>query len=242
MNEILVEQGSAAWFAARRGLVTASRVSDAIARPKRKDGELLCRRDYRLQIVSEILTGISQDHYVSPAMEYGTENEPLARTAYEMALQVDVKLVGFALHPTISRAGCSPDGIIGENGLVQFKVPNTSTHIQYIIDGVVPKDYVEQMQWEMACCGPEFLYNDFVSHDPRIKEEDLQTLIIRLPRDNAKIAEMESEILLFLAEVDEMMLRLKEHAAGESTIERQLRESLHLVGKPQPIVTAMETE
>jgi hypothetical protein len=207
-------QRDAVWHRTRHGIVTASRVADAIAKRKPKKGqppeeveELACRRDYRLQLVSEILTGISVDHYVSPAMEYGTENEPLARAAYEMAAGMDVEQVGFVLHPTIARGGCSPDGIIGTDGLVEFKVPASTTHIQYLIDGMVPDQYIPQMMFQMACC--ERQYCDFVSHDPRMKDESLQTFICRLPRDNAVIAAMEAEVLVFLGEVDGMLDQLK---------------------------------
>jgi hypothetical protein len=96
--------------------------------------------------------------------------------------------------------------LVGADGLAEFKCPKTTTHLQYLVDGVVPDEYRPQMYWQMACCGREWC--DFVSHDPRMKDESLQTMIVRLPRDNAIIATMEAEVLVFLAEVDEMLARL----------------------------------
>jgi hypothetical protein len=99
------------WFAARCGSVTSSRIADVVAKRKRGDDELACRRDLRMTILCERLTGRHTDNYVSPDMEWGIENEPLARTTYELQNKCDVEMVGYVLHPKIQWAGASPDGL-----------------------------------------------------------------------------------------------------------------------------------
>lgn len=207
MRILDLPQGSPEWLAARAGKVTASRIADVLA--KIKTGEAAARRDYRAQLVAEILTGKPQeDGFVSAEMAWGTETEPLARSAYEVAKDVLVAQPGFVLHPKIERAGASPDGLAGNVGL-EIKCPKTATHLQYLIEGVVPSKYQPQMLWQMACMGAEA--TDFVSFDPRLPE-NLQLFVIRFPRDEKRIAEMESEVETFLAEVDATLAKLKARA------------------------------
>lgn len=196
-------QGSPEWLQSRAGKVTASRIEDVLA--KIKSGEAAARRDYRAQIVAEILTGRPQeDGYQSAEMLWGIENEELARSAYEVKTGVMVDQVGFIVHPRIERAGASPDGIAGKVGL-EIKCPKTATHLQYLLDGTVPAKYQPQMLWQMACGGFEAV--DFVSYDPRLPE-DMQLMVVRFPRDDARIADMEAEVVRFLAEVDDTVAKL----------------------------------
>lgn len=222
-----VKQGTKAWFSARAGCVTASRVADAIAMLK-KGGESAARRNYKMELLCERLTGKALEHYVTPAMEYGIEKEPLARTAYELLTGRDVSLVGFVCHPTIKMSGASPDGLVGDEGLAEFKVPNTLTHLEYWIAGVVPEDYQPQMLWQMACC--ERRWCDFVSHDPRLPEE-YRTFIVRMERDDKRIAEMEAGVVQFLSEVDDLLLKVRERNGGESFEEAKLKQSLAAIGQ-----------
>ncbi len=216
-------QGSVEWFEARCGAVTASRVADAIAILKRKEGEAAVRRNLRYQIVGERLTGVHADSYVSDAMNWGTENEPLARTAYEIQTGEDVQLIGYVLHPELEYAGASPDGMVGTDGLIECKCPNTITHLGYLIGEVVPEEYKPQMLWQMACTGRKWC--DFVSFDPRLPER-YQLFVKRFHRDDAEIARMTDEVVKFLAEVDAMIASLPN--VGESSLERQLINSLEL--------------
>lgn len=193
-----VEQGTAEWIQMRCGMVTASRMADVMAKLKRKDGEAAVRSNYRTEVVCEMLTGRAADHYVSYEMEWGTANEPLARAAYEIYFGVEVDTVGFATHPSIKRFGASPDGLVGDDGLVEFKCPATSTHIGYLLDNKVPEDYAPQMLAEMACTGRQWC--DFVSFDPRLPKR-MQMFAVRFPRDEKRIAEMEQEVERFLGEV-----------------------------------------
>jgi len=224
MPLVEVEQRSAEWLAMRVGCVTGSRMSDVMAKLKRKEGEAQSRQDYKAQIVCEILTGRAAEHYVSPAMEWGMENEIFARNAYEVAVG-DIEPVGFALHSAIKRFGASPDGLVGTDGLVEFKCPNTSTHIDYVLTGVVPAEYQWQMLAEMACS--ERQWCDFVSYDPRLPKR-LQLFVRRFERDDSRIAEMEAEVEKFLAEVDEQIAKLNKSTLVDldPTLEGKLRASL----------------
>lgn len=200
-----LEQGTAEWLQTRIGIVTGSRVADVMAKLVRKDGEPQCRKDYRAELVSEILTGRAAEHYVSPAMQWGVDTEVFARNAYEIEV-AEVEAVGFALHPSISRFGASPDGLVGTDGLVEFKCPTTATHLEYVIAGDVPSQYHWQMLAEMACA--ERKWCDFVSYDPRLPKR-LQLFVRRFERDDVRIAAMEAEVERFLVELDSLVEKVK---------------------------------
>lgn len=190
-------QGSEEWFASRMGKVTASKIKDVIA--KIKTGEAAARRDYRIQLVTERLTGQREQGYTSPDMQWGTDTEPQARSAYESETGNLVAEVGMIDHPSISMTGASPDGLIGAEGMLEIKCPKTATHLQTLMEGKVPSQYIPQMQWQMACTGRQWV--DFVSFDPRLPAE-YQLFIKRVERDDALIAEYEAAVIQFLAEVD----------------------------------------
>ena len=194
MEEII--QGSPEWFAARCGRVTASRVADVIA--KTKSGPAASRANYAAQLVAERLTGTVADTFSNAAMAWGTEKEPEARNAYAFFHDADVAEVGFVPHPSLF-AGASPDGLVGDVGLVEIKCPNTSTHIDTLLGKSAPSKYVTQMQWQMACTGRAWC--DFVSFDPRMPE-DLRLFVCRVHRDDGHISTLEAEVADFLREVD----------------------------------------
>lgn len=199
----MIEQGTPEWFAQRLGKVTASRVSDIIA--KTKTGVSASRANYLAQLVAERLTCQAADTFKSGAMQHGTETEPQARMAYEAETGLMVTEVAMIQHGTIEMAGASPDGLVGEDGLVEIKCPNTSTHIATLMADKAPIQYIPQMQWQMACTGRAWC--DFVSFDPRMPE-DMQLFIKRMPRDNALIAKYEAEVVKFLTEVQETVDKL----------------------------------
>ena len=209
MRVIDFPQGSAEWLASRAGRVTASRIADVLARIK--NGEAAARRDYRAQIVAEILTGKPQDSgFINDEMRWGVEQELFARAAYEVATDTLVDKVGLVLHPEIDRAAASPDGLAGD-GLVEIKCPKTATHLEYLLAGEVPSKYRPQMLWQMACT--ERTWCDFVSFDPRLPQ-DLQLFKVRLDRDDKVIKEMETEVRKFLEEVDEVIEKLNQRKAA----------------------------
>ena len=190
------EQRTAEWFQARLGKVTASRVADVIA--KTKTGYSASRENYMAQLVVERLTNTQAESFTNAAMEWGVANETFARAAYELKMGVMVDETGLVDHPTIPMAGASPDGLVGEDGLVEIKCPNTATHIDTLLTQTVPAKYITQMQFQMACTGRQWC--DFVSFDPRMPQK-AQIFIKRVLRDDSFIKEIESEIKKFLAEV-----------------------------------------
>ena len=173
-----MEQRTEEWFAARLGKVTASRVADVIARTK--TGYSASRENYMAQLICERMTGQKQESFTNAAMEWGTENEPLARAAYEAEKGVLVDEVGLLDHPFIPMAAASPDGLVSDDGMLEIKCPNTATHFDTLLKGDVPSKYIPQMQWQMACANR--LWVDFVSYDPRAPE-GLQLFIKRVERD-----------------------------------------------------------
>lgn len=204
-----MEQRSSEWFNARLGKVTASRVADVIA--KTKTGYSTSRENYMAQLVCERMTGTQGESYNNAAMQWGTDQEPLARAAYEAAKDVLVDEVGFIVHPTIIAAGASPDGLIDDDGLIEIKCPNTATHIDTLLSDKVPSKYNTQMQWQMACTGRQWC--DFVSFDPRMPE-GLQLFIQRVNFDGEYVKMLEAEITGFLGELETKIEKLKEKTHG----------------------------
>lgn len=203
-DRVTVEQGTTEWMALRNGKVTASRIADVLS--KGRSGESASRKNYRTELVVQKLTGQPGESFTNSAMEWGTATEPMARVAYEVAKGNFVEQVAFVDHPSIANFGCSPDGVI-DDGLIEIKCPNSSTHIEYLTDDKPPAKYVPQMQCQMAVTGTKWC--DFVSFDPRLPE-DLQLFVVRLERDDEYIKAMEEEVKKFLGEVDEMFTKLKE--------------------------------
>ena len=204
-----MEQRSTEWFTARLGKVTASRVADVIA--KTKTGYSTSRENYMAQLVCERMTGTQGESYSNAAMQWGTDQEPLARAAYEAIKDVLVDEVGFIVHPTINAAGASPDGLVGDDGLIEIKCPNTATHIDTLLSDKVPSKYNTQMQWQMVCTGRKWC--DFVSFDPRMPE-GLQLFIQRVDFDAEYVKMLEAEITEFLGELETKIEKLKEKTHG----------------------------
>lgn len=192
------------WFAQRLGHCTASRVNDALATIK--TGEAASRRNYRLQLVAERLTGLQEESFTSPAMIRGTEVEPIARAAYE-AKHGFVDEAGFVLHPTIKWFGASPDGLVGKEGLIEIKCPNTTSHLEYLTSGKVPNQYKNQMMSQMACTGRKWC--DFVSFDNRLPQ-NLELFVVRFEPSESEINSMLEKIQEFLDEVAAEEQRLRD--------------------------------
>jgi putative phage-type endonuclease len=191
-----MEQRTEEWFAARIGKVTASRVADLMA--KTKSGPSASRANYMADLIVERLTGQMAEGFTSAAMQWGTDTEPQARAAYEFMTDAEVVEDGFCLHPAIADFGASPDGLIGDDGLLEIKCPNTAAHLDVLLTGAVPARYVTQMQAQMSCTGRAWC--DFVSFDPRMPGE-MQIFVQRVARDDSFIDDMEREVSAFLAEL-----------------------------------------
>ena len=199
-----IEQGTDEWFAIRCGKVTASRVADVIATTK--SGYSAIRANYEAQLICEILTGKPAESYSNAAMAWGTETEPLARAQYELKTGEMVNQVGFVVHPMIEQAGASPDGLVGSEGLIEIKCPNTSTHLDTLLAQKVSSKYITQMTWQMVCTGRKWC--DFVSYDPRLPE-NLQLFVQRIELDEDYAKKLQNEVVMFLVEVNEKVEKLR---------------------------------
>lgn len=203
----MIEQGSPEWFAARCGRVTASRVADVIA--KTKSGYSTSRANYEAQLICERLTGVVAPSFTNAAMQHGIDTEPQARAAYEFMKNVDVGIAEFVIHPAIPMAGASPDGYVGDDGLLEIKCPQQAAHLDTLLTGKVPGKYVTQMMWQLASTGRKFC--DFVSFNPSFPAH-LQLFVQRVPRDLSVIAELEKEVTTFIAEIDQKVAQLQPKA------------------------------
>ena len=192
----MIEQGTPEWHELRRGKVTASRVADILA--KTKTGTSISRQNYLIELALQRTTKTIEPSYTNAAMEWGTATEPQARVAYEVSTNNFVDQVPFIDHPKIQGFGCSPDGLVGADGLLEIKCPNSATHWEYFKAKEPPKKYFIQMQAQMAVTGAKWC--DFVSFDPRMPEHS-QILIVNVRRDPEFILYMEAEINQFLEEV-----------------------------------------
>lgn len=207
----MIAQGTDEWFQQRLGKVTASRISDVIA--KTKTGVSTSRQNYLIQLVSERLTGKKSDSYVNQAMMDGIERESAARELYMQTKGVSVTEVGFFDHPIINNSGASPDGAVNAKeegkyaGLIEIKCPIETTHTTTLMSKSVPTKYIPQMQWQLACTGAKWV--DFISYNPNFPVE-LQLFVARVDRDNDYIAELEAEVIKFLDEVEQIIIKLKE--------------------------------
>lgn len=202
-----MEQRSDEWFAARLGKATASNFRKILATVK--SGEAADRRNYRAQLVIERLTGQRQDGFSNAAMQWGTEQEPFARIAYMAERGVDVPEVGFIAHEKLL-AGCSPDGVIEETGLVEIKCPVSATHIETLKAQQMPIEHIPQVQGQLWITGREWC--DFISYDPRMPEK-LQMFIQRIQRDEQYIKVLAGEVEKFLNEVAAEVAALEKIAA-----------------------------
>ena len=192
-----MDQRTDEWFASRLGKATASRIADIIA--KTKTGPSASRENYAVQLVLERITQTKGESYSNAAMQWGTETEPLARQAYELKRGLFVDEVGFIDHPTIANSGASPDGLVGTDGLLEIKCPNSATHMETLVTRKIPQKYIPQMTWQMACTGRSWC--DFVSFDPRFPE-NLQIFIERIEYDPTYVRMLELEVTQFLDEVE----------------------------------------
>lgn len=194
------------WFRVRLGKVTASRIADATARTKTGWGA--SRANYMAELLCERLTGEPRESFTNAAMQWGTDMEPEARRLYEFMTGQDVVEVGFVDHPRIAMSGASPDGLVGEVGLVEIKCPSSATHIETLLGAAIDGKYLKQMQWQMACTKRGWC--DFVSYDPRLPES-MQIHIQRVTADHAFISELETDVSAFLIELEakEAALRSK---------------------------------
>lgn len=227
-----IEQNTPEWLQIRCGCVTASHIKDVVL--KQKNGKYYAaRKEYMVDLLAETLTGRATERYVSVPMMYGIENEGLAVANYEFAKELDTEKIGYIAHPAIQRAGASPDRLVGDDGLLECKVPNTTTHLEYFEAGVPPEDYIPQMAWQLACSGRQWV--DFCSYDPRLPEE-FGLFIVRYHRDEELITAMEEEVLKFRAELNTMAERLLKRKGEHRASVTSLPEEENPDGPPKAVI------
>lgn len=203
-------QGTPNWHAARRGHLTGSRMADAMSylTRKTKNGDKgdssAARREYMAALVAERLSGYAMTHFVTRAMHDGIEREPLARAEYEIVTGRDVRDAGFILHPTIEFFGASPDGLVGDDGIAEYKCPTHATYIDWMMSGVVPEEHKPQMIAECVCAQREWV--DFVAFHPDFGERKL--FVRRFVPTAEERQRVEDEARKFLADVEEMFDRV----------------------------------
>ena len=210
-----MEQRTDEWFKARLGKVTASKIHDIMI--KTKVGESTYKTKYRMQLVTERLTGKVVPIFMNNAMAHGVEYEDEAKTCYanhrKLLVGTDVRDVGMIDHPSIDMCGASPDGLVGDDGLRDIKCPQPMTHTTTLETGEIHKRYMHQMMWQMACVGEHIKWCDFVSYHPDFPD-DLKLCIKRVPRDNELIARLEEEVSTFVQEVEYKIKTIKENQHG----------------------------
>lgn len=201
------------WFALRAGKFTGSRFADLMARTR--SGPSASRKNLITRLAVERLIGTCVETYSNFAMQRGIELEPEAIAAYEDNRLVAVELIDFVPHQTLEFCGCSPDGLVGENGMVEVKCPSAEAkHFGALRHGEHAQEYRWQLQGQLWVCGRSWV--DAVSYDPRFPP-GLQLAIVRVERDEAAIAELRDECIKAEAEVREQVEWMRGRANSEES-------------------------
>ncbi len=197
-----MEQGSAEWLALRLGKVTASRMKDVLSKG-RGTAQSKTAETYMMEVLGERLTGESKPFFENDAMQWGTATEPQARAMYELMSGNAVNEVAFVEHNEY--IGISPDGLIGDDGLLEIKCPATITQVRRSLTDNYSKDYYTQIQCQLWVTEREWC--DFLSFDPRL-DIAASYLLQRVERDDVFIAVMEEETYLFVETMNEFYNKL----------------------------------
>jgi len=203
MKIIRVPQRSPEWYEARRGIPTASNFNKIVTSngspSKQAEG-------YLYQLVAERLAGVREEPYISPAMLEGIAREAESRRVYAMLREVEVEEVGFCIDDS-GRYGCSPDGLIGEDGVLELKNPQGKAAVEYLVSGTLPTAYIQQVQGQLLVTGREWC--DFVSYYP-----GLPTLIVRVERDEGFISKLRDALEAFCDRLDEVCKVIRDESHG----------------------------
>lgn len=195
MQVLNLEQGTQSWFDARKGIPTASCFSKIVT-PAKGD-KSTSSKTYMYELMAEKL-GASSESYSNEWMERGNELESMARNTFEFIMDLKVDEVGM-IKTDCGKIGCSPDGLIGDDGGLEIKCPKASTHIKYLIDGILPLEYKTQVMGSLMVSERKYWY--FMSYHPELKP-----LILKVERDEEFIDKMKKHIYSF---VDEMEVKLE---------------------------------
>jgi predicted phage-related endonuclease len=201
----------AAWLASRCGNLNGSRTAEMLDFTA-KGAEGAKRKALKIEILAERLTGDAVPHFVNQFMQWGLEQEPHAKSAYELATGQMLLPCGYILHPTIECYGSTPDSLIGSDAIAEFKCPQTTTHLTWMLAGGVPDQHKPQILSQLACTGRTRAV--FVSFDPRIKDERKRLFIAEWVPERAEIEAVEEAARKFLEEVEQMFQQLTEREAA----------------------------
>jgi predicted phage-related endonuclease len=204
---IFCEQGTEEWHKSRCGRVTGSRFPDVITKTGKRSTGKVCE-NYMFDIVGEILTGEPADKVTAKALEWGKRWEPVARQVYEELKGVKVQEVGFVVAGHDSLIGCSPDGLIGDDGCLELKCPATSRqHLRNIRSRAVPDEYWAQVQGHLWITGRKWC--DFGSFDPRMNDIELALVTVRVQRDESYISCLADVIDTFAVDVRATLMQIE---------------------------------
>jgi len=197
------EQGSEEWLSLRLGKITASRVKDVLTKG-RGTSPSKTAESYMMELIAEMLTGNSKPFFENDAMRWGTETEPQARAMYAVNNDfVDVKEVAFVEHN--EQIGISPDGLVGDKGLLEIKCPNTTTQLKRALSDDYSSDYKAQIQMQLWVTEREWC--DFLSFDPRL-DCSAGYLQQRVMRDEEYIEEMKTKVYAFVEKMNGLIKQL----------------------------------
>jgi len=201
----MTDEQKAEFLAARCGKLTGSRMYQVLDMTA-KGAEGAKRKQLKMELVAERMTGDSTPHYVNSAMQWGLDQEPHAKAAYELTTGCLIAPAWVVDHPDINWLAASPDGYIPE-GVIEFKCPTTTTHLGWTLDRTVPSQHKPQILTQLACSGRKHAV--FVSYDPRIRDPRKQLFIVEWEPKREEIEEIEEHARKFLAEVEELYQQLK---------------------------------
>ncbi|MFU8928327.1 lambda exonuclease family protein [Acinetobacter puyangensis] len=190
------------WFASRVGKMTASQIKDIDAKPQKGKAY----NAVTLKILTERLTGVAAETPTTQQMQWGIDNEVHAIGEYEILTEQFVRGCELIDHHAIAMSGASPDGLVGEDGQIEVKCPNTTTHINTLLTREIPNEYVPQITWQLACTRRKWC--DFISYDPRMPI-GLQIIVIRVFAKDLDISGYEQKVILFNRQVDQAISDIK---------------------------------
>ena len=206
ISDIEIPQGSPEWFAARCGKISASRLGDIMR--KTKWGESTYKAKVRLELAIERITGKSVSSVVmNQAMRDGVDREPDARTLFEAVTGKEVALCGSFDHPTIVNTSASPDGLLrGENAVLEIKCPTHATHAKNLMSETMPKNYIYQVMWQIACTESDYAY--FASYHPDYPPE-LRLKWVKVEKDDSVIKSLEEEVRAFDISIEDLIIKIQ---------------------------------
>jgi putative phage-type endonuclease len=195
-----VIQGTPEWLKERCGIPTASNF-DTIITTKGEPSK--SRTKYMYQLAAERITGVKEETYQNGIMQRGIEMEAEARCMYELITGNTVEQVGVCYPDEKKLCGCSPDGLIDKDGAIEIKCPTSAVHVGYLLEGVLPMTYFQQLQGQLFVTGRKWV--DFFSYYPGLKP-----LLIKVLPDEKFIKALRVELELFCGELDEITKKLRE--------------------------------